>query len=178
MNNQVFIINGSGGSGKDTFVNLIERNLDTKTLLLNYSSVSKVKQIARFIGWTGEKTEKDRRFLSDLKLLTSEYNDMPLNDMKTRVDGFYNFAPYFNKVIFLHIREGIEIAKAVKEFNAKTVLVKRESVEHITSNMADAGVFDYDYDIIIENNGTLKDLENKAKQFLEDYKSNVLKEKY
>ena len=88
MIKQVFIINGSGGVGKDTFIEMIPtfefigknenstvwfKNLEIR----NYSSVSKVKEIAKIIGWNGEKTERDRKFLSDLKLLTTEYNDMP-----------------------------------------------------------------------------------------------------
>ena len=89
MIKQVFIINGSGGVGKDTFVEFVEmiptfefigenenstvwfKNFEIK----NYSSVSKVKEIAKIIGWNGEKTERDRKFLSDLKLLTTKYKD-------------------------------------------------------------------------------------------------------
>ena len=67
MNKQVFIINGSGGVGKDTFVELVSKVFNLS--VMNFSSVDKVKEIARIIGWTGGKTEKDRKFLSDLKLL-------------------------------------------------------------------------------------------------------------
>lgn len=204
MNKQIFIINGSGGVGKDKFVELVT-NLSYELLgetsdkkarcyyktteVKNYSSVSKIKEIAKIIGWNGEKTEKDRKFLSDLKLLTTEYNDMPLNDMKKYANIFMNgdrnssvngeLRP--DRILFLHIREPIEIEKAVKafeEYNAKTILVKRDSVEHITSNMADENVYNYDYDIIIENNSTLEDLHNKAEQFLADFKNDTLKEKY
>ena len=204
MKKQIFIINGSGGVGKDKFVELVmnhsyesigeTKNKDMRayiqtTEIQNYSSVSKIKEIAKIIGWNGEKTEKDRKFLSDLKLLTTEYNDMPLNDMKKTANIFMNgdrsssvngeLRP--DRILFLHIREPEEIEKAVKafeEYNAKTILVKRDSVEHITSNMADENVYNYNYDIVIENNGTLKELHNKAKQFLADFKNNTLKERY
>ena len=43
MNKQVFIINGSGGCGKDTFVSLVSDIVYTT----NFSSVDKVKEIAR-----------------------------------------------------------------------------------------------------------------------------------
>ena len=36
----------------------------------------------------------------------------------------------------------------------------------IFSNHADAGVMDYDYDIVIHNDGNLENLRNKAIQFL------------
>lgn len=176
---QVFVINGSGEVGKDTFIKMFECALNCKkTLVLNYSSVEKVKRVAEFIGWNGSKTEKDRKFLSDLKLLTTEYNDMAFNDMIETVEDFYNLIPSFNKICFLHIREPEEINRMAKKLNAKTILVKRDSIEHITSNMADANVYNYDYDIVIENNGTLEELKEKAKLFVNDLKNNDLKERY
>lgn len=162
MAKQIFIINGSGGCGKDTFVSLVNKYISTK----NFSSVDKVKEIAKIIGWDGGKTEKDRKFLSDLKLLCTEYNDMPLSSMKECVEDFYN--ENFN-ILFLHIREPQEIKKAKEVFQAKTVLIKRDSIKHITSNMADANVYNYDYDIIIDNDGTLLDFEMKAKDFIHRY---------
>lgn len=195
MDKQIFIINGSGGVGKDTFVEMVDDNSykiisnDKKAWIEsyrieNYSSVSKVKKIAEIIGWNGAKTEKDRKFLSDLKLLTTEYNDMPLNDMKRFARCFMDddeYETYDGKILFLHIREPEEIAKAVKAFekyNVKTILVKRDSVKHITSNMADENVYNYIYDIVIENNGTLEDLDKKARQFMSDCINNSLKERY
>lgn len=171
MNKQVFIINGSGGTGKDSFVSFVSDIVYTT----NYSSVDKVKEIARAIGWSGGKTEKDRKFLSDLKLLCTDYNDMPLNSMKDKFEKFINSDSLF---LFLHIREPDEIEKARKFFNAKTILIKRNSVEHITSNMADANVFNYNYDIIINNNGTLNELREKAWYFVKDCFNDSLKSEY
>lgn len=159
MAKQVFIINGNGGVGKDTFVSLVSELVPT----VNFSSVDKVKEIARIIGWDGGKTEKDRKFLSDLKLLCTDYNDMPFNSMKKKVVEFMNSNYTF---LFLHIREPQEIKKAKSAFGAKTVLIKRDSIEHIISNMADKNVFNYDYDFVIGNNGTLDELKNEAIKFI------------
>ena len=142
-----------------------------------------LKEIAKIIGWNGDKTERDRKFLSDLKLLTTEYNNMPLNDMKRYAKEFmdYENSDNDNKILFLHIREPGEIAKAAnefKEYNVKTILVKRDSVKHITSNMADENVYNYKYDIEINNNGTIEDLEDKAKHFIDDCFMGNLKETY
>lgn len=189
MIKQVFIINGSGGVGKDTFVEIAM--CSDKCIIRNYSSVSKVKEIARLIGWDGSKSEKDRKFLSDLKLLTTEYNDMPLNDLKKYVNGFMkkSIDPILNKVVkckkpkivFLHIREPEEIARAVVEFeeyNVKTILVKRDSVEHIISNMADENVYNYNYDIVINNDSDIKELRDKATNFISDFLEDNLKNEY
>ena len=191
MIKQVFIINGSGGVGKDTFVELIPTytpviNDGSFSMYVqnveigNYSSVSKVKEIAKAIGWNGGKTERDRKFLSDLKLLTTEHNDMPLNDMKRHASNFMH-DDKIDRILFLHIREPEEIARAVREFNnynAKTILVKRDSVKHIISNMSDGNVFDFDYDIVVDNSGTLDELREKASCFLNDVLNNSLKAEY
>lgn len=184
--NQIFIINGSGGVGKDSFIEMVRfaesRILNKHIGIGNYSSVSKVKEIAEIIGWTGAKTEKDRKFLSDLKLLTTEYNNMPLNDMKEFVNHFMSATKNnIGAMLFLHIREPEEIAKAVnefKEYGVKTILVKRDSVKHITSNMADENVYNYNYDIVIDNNGTIEDLKERAKYFLNDFLKGNFKNEY
>ena len=69
---QIFILNGSGGVGKDLFVNMVKTSVNkfSPYRVWNYSSIDKVKAIATQIGWSGGKTEKDRKFLSDLKVLT------------------------------------------------------------------------------------------------------------
>ena len=166
---KVFIINGSGGVGKDEFIEAVQRNVDANYIVETYSSVDKVKKIAKLAGWGGSKTEKDRKFLSDLKRITTEYNEMPLNDMMTFAENFMNSNANYDKILFLHIREPIEIKKAVeafKKYNAETVLVVRDSVEHITSNDSDGSVFDYTYDIVIENNGDKNELEDSAVTFV------------
>ena len=91
-------------SGKDTFVSLVrecmEERLNQNNLVDNFSSVDKVKEIAKIIGWDGKKTEKDRKFLSDLKLLCTEYNNMPFKSMQEKVEEFKNDGAKF---LFLNI---------------------------------------------------------------------------
>ena len=182
MEKQIFIINGTAGVGKDAFVNAVEialESINKDYWVENYSSVTRVKEIAKSCGWNSEvKTEKDRKFLSDLKLLLTEYNDLPFKDLGYVVDGFLHDGFENSKMLFLHIREPKEVTKAANAFNAKTILVKRDSVTHITSNMADENVFNYNYDIIIENNGTPEDLQEKANLFVNDYIKNDFREKY
>ena len=177
MIKQIFIINGSGGVGKDTFTEVVKSQASIKNIKVgNYSSVSKVKEVAKIIGWNGSKSERDRKFLSDLKLLTTEYNDMALNDMKEFANNFMNIAnDGATKVLFLHIREPKEIKRASREFakigyDVKTILVRRDSVKHITSNIADKDVYNYHYDVIINNNGDFATLQEIANDFIDDFK--------
>ena len=157
MDKYIVIINGTGGSGKDTFVSFVSKY----NKVYNFSSIDKVKEIAKEIGWDGGKTEKDRKFLSDLKKLTTEYNDMAFNSIKDAVNKFNNTN---EEIMFIHIREPEEIQRAKDVFNAKTLLIKREGLDLIKSNFSDANVENYDYDYII-NNTTLEKLEEEAKNF-------------
>jgi len=54
MKKQIVVINGTGGSGKDTFVEFCSKY----GKVMNFSSVDKVKEVARVIGWDGKKNRK------------------------------------------------------------------------------------------------------------------------
>ena len=168
---KIFIINGAAGSGKDTFVELC-RKFTGDAFLLNISTVDKVKEIATACGWDGTKTPENRKFLSDLKALLTDWADVPLNDMIQKIERFKcGFEVYDvsddRAVVFIHCREPEEIRKLVKALNARTLLIRRAAVENITaSNQSDAGVFDYEYDIHINNNGSLAELERTAEVFI------------
>lgn len=158
MEKKIIVINGTGGSGKDTFVSFCMNYCK----VYNFSSIDKIKEIASTMGWTGGKTEKDRKFLADLKTLATEYNDLPFNTVKEAIDKFYNDD---SEIMFIHIREPKEIQKVVDCYDALTLLIKRKDYATIKSNDADANVENYNYDFIFEND-TLEKLEETAKDFV------------
>ncbi len=171
MEKQVFIINGSGGVGKDTFVNFVSTQLlletNGKYSASNYTSISRVMSMAKIAGFVGAKTERDRKFLSDLKSLLIEYNDSPFMDIKTKIYHFMNNDNDSNIVLFIHIREPEEIERVVKMYSfVKTILVTRDSIDDITSNDSDKNVYDYNYDYMINNKGSLKEFRKSAKTFV------------
>ena len=163
MKKHIFVINGNGGVGKDTFCNLVDKVSNGRCY--TYSSVSQVKRIARrHCGWNGNKTEKDRKFLSDLKDLLTEYNDLPFKDVCNHIDTFLKDG--FIEVMFIHIREPKEIQKVVDKYpQVKTILISSMRVDPITSNHADAEVFNYEYDYNIYNDGSLDCLKEMAETF-------------
>lgn len=161
MNKQIFITNGMARCGKDTFASFLNEFIPT----LKYSSIDKVKEIAKLCGWNGGKSEKDRKFLSDLKLLTTDYSEIPFNAIKEKVDEFISNSEY--QIMLIDIREPEEIEKAKNAFGAKTILIENNRVKFIQSNMADANVFNYEYDFTIQNNGTLEEFKENIKQFVE-----------
>lgn len=159
---EILIINGSGGVGKDTFVDLLGELIP----VIHESIVNPTKALAKQIGWDGSKSEKDRKFLAELKSLIDMYNGYNYSEMEKLMTSFLN-GELECELLCIDMREKFQIEKAKKEFGAKTVLVTRQSVKRITSNHADADVFNTTYDYHINNDGTLEDLKLKAKEFKE-----------
>lgn len=162
MKKNIIIINGTGGAGKDTFVSFcseIEK-------VLNISAVDKVKEAAAIlVGWNGEKDEVSRKLLVDLKQLSIAYNDAPTKYICSMAEKFKDST---DNLMFIHIREAEEIEKAKKLLNAKTLLITNPRVQLITSNDSDGKVNEYKYDYYLQNDGTLDDLKEKAKKFVEE----------
>lgn len=163
---QIFITNGTGGSGKDTFAEFLNEIVP----VYKYSSIDKIKEVAKHCGWLGGKTEKDRKFLSDLKILTSEYSDLSYQHVAAHIHSFLDAYETRWEVMLIDIREPEEINRVKKDFNAKTILIENPRIPDITSNMADANVRNYIYDYIIINDGTLDDFRTTVR----DWASEVL----
>lgn len=158
----VIVLNGKPRAGKDTFAEILGRYMR----VYKYSAVTKVKAIAMLCGWDGKKDEPDRKFLSDLKVLTSEYSDMSFNDVVRKIEAFKR-GEVEADVFVVDIREPEEIKRMVEATGAITVFIKNDRVPAVTSNMADANVENYDYDFVITNNGTLEEFEDEIKLFFE-----------
>ena len=161
MKKYIFIVNGMARSGKDTFAEILGSMVPTT----KYSSIDKVKSVATLCGWDGGKTEKDRKFLSDLKRLTTEYNDMAFKAIADKVERFNS--NYIHRILLIDIREPKEIDRAKRVFGAYTILIKNDRVKTITSNTSDANVYNYVYDCVIENNGTLTEFRKNIKDFVD-----------
>jgi hypothetical protein len=161
---KVYLINGVGGVGKDSFCSFCSEYIST----LNISSVDKIKEAARILGWNGDKDEKSRKFLADLKYLSTDYNNNPYEYIKRTIEYFRrDDTPY--GLMFIHVREPNEIHKIKTELNCETILVRNKNVRPITSNTADANVENYEYDYVINNDGTLDDLKETARRFVCTY---------
>lgn len=167
---KVVVINGAAGAGKDEFVKQCQKQV---LWCKNISTVDFVKDIAKKCGWNGEKTPKDRAFLSDLKKLLGEWNDVPFQKTIYAIQAYeatalsYDFSTN-DVLVFVHCREPKEIARFVKEMNATALLITRPEADSVTpSNISDAKVRDYQYDYVIDNSGTIEDLYLSASQFLD-----------
>lgn len=159
----VFIINGSGGVGKDTVCAAAAQFWRVQ----NISSITPICDVARAAGWDGVKTPEARRFLSRLKEVCTEFNDLPFSYC---MEQYSRFLGNDCEVLFVHIREPEEIARfraAVGE-NCSAVLVKRPEMEQargLLGNRSDDGVANYGYDHVFLNDGPLADLPEKVRRF-------------
>lgn len=169
---RVAVINGAPMAGKDTFVQCCQLLLGSNRVW-NVSTVDFVKEVAKYCGWNGVKDPASRKFLSQLKDSLTEWADVPFKKIAEIVTKFQRECGRMidlgagDGIIFIHCREPKEIQRLKETFNAVTVLVRREVVEkYEQSNKADNGVFDYEYDVIVENNGTIPELHAIACTFL------------
>jgi len=168
---KVYLVNGTGGVGKSTFEKFVLQEVGN--FGFQVSTVDFVKEVAKFCGWDGVKDAKNRKFLSDLKDLLTEWGDVPLREVNKAIThellvleqyGFDDKVATF----FVDVREPSELDKFKSFYNAKTILIRREVPQLAIYNHADADVENYEYDIYIDNNGDLEELRAKARQFVKD----------
>lgn len=161
---KVYITNGSAGNGKDSFAELLGKYIS----VYKYSSIDLVKKMFEVVGVNKDnKTEKKRKLWSDGKDMLTQYDDIPFKDITSIVNDFKS-NKIDTEVLLIDIREPEEIARAVKTFGADTILIDNPNVRKIESNHADANVRNYEYDYIIENDGSLEQLDKGAKIFCRD----------
>lgn len=163
---KVVIINGVGRSGKDTFVNMCKL-IDPK--IHNVSTVDAVKEIARKMGWHDDKSEKGRILLSSLKEIWDNYNhgatDVTVKRARKYLDLLQELG--LDSHVFIHCREPekIDELKTLFDVPVITLLIRNDNVPTIESNPSDKNVENYDYDVVVTNDGTLEDLRNSARWF-------------
>ena len=153
-NKLVVIVNGQGGVGKDTLCDYFCKFYNG----FSVSSITPIKKRAELIGWTGGKSDKDRKLLSDLKKLLDWYDDVSFNYLKSE---FEKFEESSYNVLFVMIREPDDIDR-FKEYVTEegervcTLLIRRASVNRTFGNEADDCVNDYFYDYIFDNDNPIE----------------------
>ena len=164
MKKTVIVINGSGGVGKDTLCDMAAKHYKVR----NVSSITPIKELAAQCGWSGEKNEKSRKFLSDLKRLTTEFNDFPT---KWIYNEFLEFMTTDEEIMFVHIRESEEIDKFVHITGnkARTLLIRggnRFADKAKYGNASDDLVEEYNYDHYFTNDNPIDRTEEIFCNFL------------
>ncbi|MCL2227619.1 MAG: hypothetical protein FWB97_08345 [Oscillospiraceae bacterium] len=162
----VVIINGKGGAGKDTVCEIAEKHYRAKTI----SAITPVKEIARQCGWNGEKDNRARKFLSDLKRLLVEYNNLPNKYLECEYKDFIK-SDY--DLLFVHIRESDQIDEFKSKVSSRCVaLIVRSSIsdspDAAFGNTSDDDVEKYMYDYAFQNGKPLDSLAGDFIAFLQE----------
>ena len=147
MKKLAVVINGAGGVGKDTLCAFAAE----KYRVRNVSSAEPVKAVARTGGWTGEKDDKSRRLLSDLKALFTGYNDLCFRYI---MEEYRRFLEGEEQVLFVHIREPEEIARFAAALSGRAVtllVVNSARAARVYQNPSDDNVAHYPYDCTYDN---------------------------
>jgi len=131
--NKIYIISGYAKCGKTSAEKYVNKNCK-KYNIHTISSIDFIKQIAyRCFGWDGEKDDKSRELLSDLKLAANNYNHLADRNVSEKIKLLCK-EEKGNKVFFVDIREPyfIEDFKKVlneemedMDYSVETILIER-----------------------------------------------------
>lgn len=164
---QYIIVGGYPRSGKSTFVSYCKEALGAQ-YTLDVSTVDLVKWLAEQSGWDGTKTPKSRKFLSDLKQLLIEWDDVPYKDViRTAQNARADLDAYganHTLYVFVQCREPEEIQKFVDRVGARTVFISRKDHEKPT-NESDMATRRYNYETTIFNDGDFAQLKRCAQAY-------------
>ncbi len=161
MEKVIIVINGKGGAGKDTLCAAAARRYRVE----NISSIDPIKAIAAQHGWQGEKDDRARKFLSDLKRAFADYNDLPNRWLEERAQAF---AAGDGEILFVHIREGSQIDDFKRRIKGKclTLLIRSSRTEAAYGNASDDEAENYPYDYVYQNDRPLAEAEEDFLAFL------------
>lgn len=166
MKKTLVILNGFPRSGKDSFADFCIEHLTKQNVKsVKFSSIDKIKEASKLIGYTDLKTDHEREFLSKLKELTTDYFDHPFNYITNFI------VENDHQIFFVMIREIDEIRRIVNHYDFTesiveviTVLIEGNNELRLNNN-SDKNVKKFVYDYTFENFKLLYDWSNVAIEF-------------
>lgn len=168
---KVFILNGVARSGKNSFVKFFEET-DKNNIVIDISTIDPIVDAMETLGIEYEKTDKWRKFASDLKDMCTKTFDV---SFKYVIETIHDYSIFkFDTFLFVHCREPHEIERlkiAINEMDidCETILIIRENYDHVPDNHADQNVNNYEYDHVISAD-KLDELKEKATKFCMEQK--------
>lgn len=155
----IVALNGKPKSGKGTLVDIIYN--DTNLNVWSTSIVNPIKAMANIITDDGqEKNDKYRKFIHDLLIIVTEYNDGAYNKVLDSISNFVNDKNA--NILFIDIRDTKVIDRLKKQVSITydktkvafcSVYVDRPELNILHGNPADdeLNYRDYEYNYILHN---------------------------
>ena len=170
----LIIINGLGGSGKSSFIELCWHYCEKEKvgIVRELSTVDYVKKIARLCGWDGSKSEHNRIFLSDLKKAFAKWDNTPIKTIFNEITNTIAKNPEEkNFFFFVNSREPEDIKQILsieqeKGYRVATLKVERSGLKTNEVPELINDIINMKSDYFIKNNGTIDDLKSEAKDFI------------
>ena len=174
----IIILAGKIKSGKDTIANMIKEKTEKenkKAIIIQFSSY--IKEYAKkILDWDGREETKPRKFLQDLGQDVRE-NINKLFFINRVIDDIKVYSKYVDTIIISDTRLPDEIDYIKKSYpssiainvirNDNGLTLPNSEKEHYT----EIALNDYkNYDFIIDNNGSLEDLDKCIDNLLENIK--------
>ena len=170
---KVIMICGKARSGKDTLADFIINHLENKKPC-KVQIGQYIKYYAmKYFGWDGEEETKPRDLLIHLGTDIIR-NKIDQNFHINRLVQDLEVLSYFyDTFIVSDVRFPVEIEKVKEKYDEViTIKISRDSEELNQSqknNITETALDNYtDYDYVIDNNGTLEELEQKAVDIIKE----------
>ena len=163
----VLFLNGFPRSGKDSFVRALNSVASEKNIrIAQASTVDRVKDAMRILGWDGvSKNEEDRGLACDIKNAWTRHYDGSFKYVEQLIKDLHGMPEEI--ILTVDSREPAELARFKEAFggpllnerapdtnwgfNARTVLVDRGDRSERYDNDADRNVLQFEYDFIVRN---------------------------
>lgn len=177
---QIFAFSAKAMSGKTTFTNFLVKNIKGKKVVIS-PMAKRLKEQAKDIGWDGQKDEKGRTLLQELSWPVKHYYGMHIY-AKWAIDDALRENPDIILVDDLRMLEEVRYLKSLEkqehryiDFEVKIIRLENPNCKSILTakQLADVSETEMDtyteFDERILNDGGLKELEQKAIDFIVKY---------
>ena len=164
---KVIMICGKARSGKDTLADfLISRLKDKKPCKVQIGQYIEYYAM-KYFGWDGEEETKPRDLLIHLGTDIIRNKIDPNFHINRLVQDLEVLSYFYDTFIVSDVRFPVEIEKVKEKYDdVVTIKISRDSEElnqSQKSNITETALDNYtDYDYVIDNNGTLEELEQRA----------------
>jgi hypothetical protein len=173
---KVIIINGKGGSGKDTLIELTKDLFDGKVIKIDHAVLA--KKAYQILGWKGEKSKEDRAVLEYLTDVSSENGFVFKVNMEfIERNIFLSQKSGVGKIIFICCRKESHIKEYVKNLKKLGISPTKVFVNSFNKNLSwenkadrvhyQPGLYDYEFKNTKDSNLLQERLKEFKKRVLE-----------